>query len=194
MEIITYRKRAVELVEKATGNGRVSPADEIYREVDSNRKARERGLSLNQVGIEQGWYHSSCAFLPHWMLENLFPLWTETALLHWLGREPEQPLSRLMGTTPRGAPAIIYEGKELQGGDVVGIWNRLDGTDAHVLVVIHENRENGELLTAEYGQPYGKRRTRYLFNGKIGRREVKRVLPLVNVVQQYEDTFPGVVE
>lgn len=184
-EIITYRKRAVELVEWACDNGRAEISSKNYRVVDSDAKARRLGISLRELSIKEKWKHkhSSCAILAHWMLEQLF---LEHAIrLPWVGRE-EQKVNVLTRLHAKPAPSVAYKsGTELQGGDVGIIWRT--GYDAHVLVVINHDLETGEVCTAEYGQPHGELKTRKLIGRKMGRKTLHRVLPLANVLAQYNE-------
>lgn len=53
-------------------------------------------------------------------------------------------------------------------GDAFVIWNKDDSSDAHTFLALEHNRETGELLSADYGQPGGGLRRRMLVWEHIG--------------------------
>jgi hypothetical protein len=84
------------------------------------------------------------------------------------------------------APVVDYHGQPLEGGDIVVIWNKAKGTDAHVVCVIN-TRAGAEfrcLDTAEYGQPGGALKTYPTWNGThIGRRKIQKYLSFEAVLR-----------
>ncbi len=99
--------------------------------------------------------YSSCGDLPNWMLFRV------GVRLPWLNRKEHhgwrvgQNLNALFWP-----PAPSQEGHsivhtKLECGDMLEIWNRPNGTDAHAICVIDCDPDARVLLTAEGGQKWG---------------------------------------
>jgi hypothetical protein len=128
------------------------------------------------------WY-SSCADLAHWVLYRI------GVRSSWINRQEHNGfvvgagVSRLCWK----APAFSPSGSEsLLAGDIVVTWAKPDTSDAHVSVVIEHEREAGRLLSADYGQPGGKLRTRpcRAIGSRIilGTKDIRRVVRLERIV------------
>lgn len=78
-----------------------------------------------------------------------------------------------------------------ESGDVVIVWDDPETEDAHVICVLEERPEAGEIVTAEYGQPGAAIRTSKLERDgdgtRIRGRTVRRVLSLETVIERAED-------
>jgi hypothetical protein len=131
---------------------------------------------------DTGKAYSSCGDLAHWLLYRL------GLRCDWLNRaeglnyRAGRNISKLAFSCPvaRGPK----DGELYSPGDVLLVWNRPDGTDAHAIVVSHHCSTN--LETAEYGQPGGARRNHTIVSGRIGARRIQRVIPLEDALQSAE--------
>lgn len=129
--------------------GRPAHGDPVYTRIT---------LGLQDDAARQGWFFSSCAFLPHWLFEAL------GIDRPYVGRsrEPDEPLSRLAWgeDSEPVTPATRF-----LTGDVIQIGSN---GDSHVLVVLdyeppsERNQGQGHLVSADYGQPGGKIRHRHV--------------------------------
>jgi hypothetical protein len=100
-------------------------------------------LDLYRLSHVQKWAHpfSSCAYLPHWMLESL-----GLGSAPGIGRRhAENPLTRLAFNR---YSEELHSGDPVETGDVV--WTGSNG-DSHVQVVLAGNSDH-TVLVAEYGQ------------------------------------------
>ena len=167
---------------EAGGAGR-GFADPIYRIVTENR---------NELARKQGWFHSSCGDLPHWLLMALgvrLP-WVNRAELKGFAVEgyPAHPgyrigqnISLLIG----GAGEKVGPGAVFEPGDVLEVGH--DSHDEHVDVVLRHDTESGLVLSADYGLPAGglvESGTR-VEGGRLirGRRPVNHVIRLGRVLE-----------
>jgi hypothetical protein len=170
-ELTDYRRLAWALGMWAVAGdaGRAALGDPVYEEIT---------LGLQETAKREGWFFSSCAFLPHWMLETL------GLTLPQIGRttKADQPLSRLAWNP---LAEFVKPSDELVIGDVVQIGSN---GDSHVLVV--ESFDGSTLHSFDYGQPGGKRRTRRvhtsggLYVCEDGR-PIRRVLKLERLVEAH---------
>lgn len=165
MNISERRQLALEYLAAATNDdkGRCE-GDQVYIAVTEER--------------DTGRSYSSCGDLAHWLLYRLGVRlscvnraehrgWRSGANISWLA----------FGCVATRNPMVS---EQFSPGDILFIWNRPDGTDAHALVVREHN--GAELLTAEYGQPGGAQCRRTFLKGKVGNRKLQKVLPLADVV------------
>jgi hypothetical protein len=147
--------------------------DPVYREVTENR----------DVGAMQRSY-SSCGDLAHWVL---FRLGCRSQFLNrqeHRGWKPGKNVS-LLAFSPvaeNAQPSDRYA-----AGDVLIIWSKEDGTDAHVMVALsHEpgdDEQSSVLTCAEYGQPGGKVIVHRMKEPlMVGRRKIRKVLRLSRVL------------
>jgi hypothetical protein len=146
-------------------------SDPIYAAITEGR----------DVGPQRASY-SSCGDLCHWLLYRLgvrLPLANRAEGSGW---KSGLNVARLAWAHEARAPR---EGEVYQLGDILVIWNRSNGTDAHVLVV--RKHVAGHVHSADYGQPGGARRTRSLLHGVLGERKLQRVLPLSEVLVAAEE-------
>ena len=134
-------------------------------------------------GRDHGKAYSSCGDLAHWLLYRLGVRTSYVNRAEHRGWRNGQNISWLaFGPIARKPTAV----DQYFTGDILLIWNREDGTDAHALVV--RNHNDVELLTAEYGQPGGASRRRTLLDGKVGTRKVQRVIPFEDVLRHANDS------
>jgi hypothetical protein len=141
-------------------------------------------ITNHKLSIKQGWYFSSCAFLPLYVYEAL------GINLSWVyrdkpGEEPSNPLSRLAFAPESISYTPDYK---LQTGDTLQTGSN---GDSHVSLIL--SAETEVINSADYGQPGGKLRTRYIRESKgrmyvenirTGRRKpARRVLPLLAAVE-----------
>jgi hypothetical protein len=193
LDEIYYRKMAVKFAEHACNGSRGRGfSDPVYRLIASKEEDRKMGRSRDETAQIQRWQQkfSGCAFLCHWMLECL------GIKLPWVGREKNQPLSRLCWPpAPAKTPGLK---SKFEGGDILAVWNLPSGTDAHVMVVIDHLPSDGVLLTADYGQPGGgalrnrNLSTRWSATDKTEAlfadgRQIKRWLPLMDALRLARD-------
>ena len=165
------RKLALEFLDIATnGEQERNEGDAIYIAVTEGR--------------DSGKSYSSCGDLAHWLLYRLGVRCSYVNRAEHNGWRTGQNISWLaFGCAVARAPKA---GEKYEAGDILLIWNKESGTDAHALVVREHNEV--ELLTAEYGQPGGAQRRRTFVNGKIGTRKVQRVIRLADVLRHAEDS------
>jgi hypothetical protein len=127
--------------------------------------------------------YSSCGDLAHWLL---FRMGNRSAFINrkeHLGWGVGQNISKLVNASvaENASPGDFYA-----AGDVLVIWSKPDGTDAHVMVVL--SHDSDTLTSAEYGQPGGK----YCVHpwavkpGWVGARKIHKVLRLSKVMQDAE--------
>lgn len=127
--------------------------------------------------------YSSCGDLAHWLLFRLGCRQPWINRKEHLGWKEGKNVSALAFTAPSSVRRTEPRpGSPLDTGDVVIIWNKADGTDAHVAVVYEFTTSPFRLIVAEFGQPGGHIAERKLTprNGElfIGSRQLQRWLPL----------------
>lgn len=131
--------------------------------------------------------YSSCGDLAHWLLFRL------GCRQPWINRAEHKGwrvgrnVSALAFEAPTSVRRTPHAGSIFDTGDVLIVWNRADGTDAHVMVV-HEFDVSAlragapRLVVGEFGQPGGHVKERpLLLRGDdlyVGARQVQRWLPL----------------
>ncbi len=160
-------------LEWATRGAAVSEADERYQLVTEGR----------DVGVMQARY-SSCGDLAHWLLYRLgvrLPWVNRAEFKGWVvGANVSKLASNPCSQTP--GLSTNYE-----TGDVAVIWNNPTGDDAHVIVCASQMAANGDLITAEYGQPGGRLGPRAFVvehgSRHCGKRKIQRWLPLAFVLE-----------
>jgi hypothetical protein len=126
--------------------------------------------------------YSSCGDLAHWELFRL------GCRQHWVNRKEHlgwgvgQNVSRLAFGAPTSVRRTPRAGARFETGDVLIVWNKADGTDAHVMVVYEFAFSPLRLVVAEYGQPGGHIAERKLTvrEGElyVGSRQIQRWMPL----------------
>lgn len=127
--------------------------------------------------------YSSCGDLAHWLLFRL------GCRQPWINRREHQGWRRGLNVSLLAftAPSSVRRteprpGSPLDTGDVLIVWGRADGTDAHVAVVYEFTASPFRLVVAEFGQPGGHVKERALTarDGElyIGQRQLQRWLPL----------------
>lgn len=178
LTITEYRDLARRLVEYACGGaaGR-SESDPVYQQVT---EGRDRGTAQRS--------YSSCGDLAHWLLYRL------GVRSPWINRAEHQGwrsgrnVSTLAWDAPNAVRRTPTPSGRYEPGDVLIVWNREDGTDAHVLVAVEH--DGNVLLSGDYGQPGGKLCTRVILtravhsDGRVydapvlGTRQIQRWLPL----------------
>jgi hypothetical protein len=187
-EIDARRIEAKRLLEWACrGTAGVSEQDPRYVEVTEGR--------------DFGAGYSSCADLAHWLLYRVGVRspWINRA--EHTGWKTGVNVSRLAYSVPRLMCRTETPGSVFDCGDVLIVWNKPDGTDAHVMVVYEYDHRTVTLTVAEYGQPGGHIKERPLVarNGHlyIGQRQIQRWLPFACVTnvaselgQLSEITYP----
>lgn len=190
-----YRRLAWALVQFAVNEEQGRPAfgDPVYENIT---------LGLQQTAREQGWFFSSCAFLPHWMLETL------GLVRPYVGRstDADEPLSRLAWGDDSEAVRLTDEepfGPRFLTGDIVQIGSN---GDSHIFVVVDytppTTDHEGTMISADYGQPGGALRTRRVFvsSGQLlfadqwRTRPARRWIPLERAVGRALGDDPGEVE
>lgn len=126
--------------------------------------------------------YSSCGDLAHWLLFRLGCRQT------WINRKEHEGwrsgrnVSTLAFEAPTCARRTPFPGAMFDTGDVLIVWNKADGTDAHVMVVHSFSASPLRLVVGEFGQPGGHitEKTLRIRDGElfIGQRQVQRWLPL----------------
>jgi hypothetical protein len=174
-----YRDLARRLVEHACGGAGGRPeSDPFYQLVT---EGRDRGAAQKS--------YSSCGDLAHWLLYRL------GVRAPWINRAEHQGwrsgrnVSTLAWEAPNAVRRTPAPSSRYAAGDVLIVWNRADGTDAHVLVALEH--DGNVLLSGDYGQPGGKLCTRVVTarpvqvdGGRsydapfLGARQIQRWLPL----------------
>jgi len=148
-----------------------SENDSVYAQVTEGR----------DVGAMQARY-SSCGDLAHWLL---FRMGCRSAFINrkeHLGWQVGQNITALVSAK---VAENASETDRYAAGDVLIIWSKPDGTDAHVMTVLSHDAKT--LTTAEYGQPGGAYREHpWTKPGWIGQRKVHKVLRLLKVMQDAE--------
>lgn len=153
--------------------GRTEKGDPVYDAVTEHRDTGDK--------------YSSCGDLAHWLLYRLGVRAT------WVNREEHQGWKvgqNISWLAWRCVPARApLPDEKFHPGDILLVWNKSDGTDAHACVV-REHCAN-TIKTADYGQPGGKFRERVLTHGPsggliLGSRKIQRVLPLEAVIADAE--------
>lgn len=148
-------------------------------------------------GRDPGPGYSSCADLAHWMLFRMGvrSKWINRA--EHLGWKSGLNVSMLAFSCP--VARAPHPGEVLQRGDIMIVWNKPQGQDAHVNVVSGFNLDAMEVNTWDYGQAAvnpdawnrtmveGTRRTSKLYadaqkNWWVGSRKLQKVLPLMEVL------------
>ena len=170
-DVDALRLHVKPLLEWACAGGALDEDRPHYQAVT---EGRDRGTAQDR--------YSSCGDLAHWLLYRL------GCRQHWVNRK--ENLGWRQGTNVGdlafGAPTSVRRtprpGARFDTGDVVIIWNRADGTDAHVMVVYEFGLSPLRLVVAEYGQPGGHIAERKLTvrDGElfVGARQIQRWLPL----------------
>lgn len=126
---------------------------------------------------------SSCGELAHWLLYRL------GCRQPWINRKEHNGwrVGRNVSTLAFEAPNSVRRtmprpGSPLDTGDIIIVWARADGTDAHVMVVYEFSASPMRLVVGEFGQPGGHIAERKLAvkNGElyVGARPIQRWLPL----------------
>jgi hypothetical protein len=145
--------------------------DPIYQEVTEGR----------DVGAFQKSY-SSCGDLANWMLYSMGVRSSYVNRDENGGWKVGQNINNLANKCPAAASPTPNQG--YSPGDIILVWNKPDGTDAHAIVVVEQ--QGNKLVTGEYGQPGGavKSRTISIKDGQpfLGSRQIQRVLPLDQVI------------
>ena len=182
-----YRRLAWALTEFAVNESTGRPAfgDEVYSGIT---------LGLQDAARQQGWFFSSCAFLPHWMLETM------GVLRPYVGRstDADEPLGRL--AWGEDSQAVKTDDRFLTG-DILQIGSN---GDSHIFVVLEYDpptaEHQGRLLSADYGQPGGALRTRRVYVDNHGQlmiadewkdRPARRWIPLERAVGRSLGDNPG---
>lgn len=154
------------LVYACQGNLGRDESDPVYQAITEGR----------DTGAMRAKY-SSCGDLAHWLHFRLGMRGSWVNRRECRGWKVGQNVSRLtyntMVDTRPEWPVHV------DAGDICIIWNRPDGTDAHVILC--RGPLLGESLqTAEYGQPGGALRVRTLSQStmQIGTRRLQRILSL----------------
>ncbi len=167
------RSFATEFLNYACGRwtGGREENEAVYAQVSEGR----------DIGAMQKSY-SSCGDLAHWLL---FRMGCRSAFINrkeHLGWRVGQDISVLV------AARVAHNASELDryaAGDILVIWSKPDGTDAHVMVVL--SHDANTLTSAEYGHPGGACRVHpWAKPGWIGRRKIHKVLRLIEVMQDAE--------
>ncbi len=129
---------------------------------------------------------SSCGELAHWLLYRLGcrQPWINRA--EHVGWGVGQNVSRLAFGAPTSVRRTPRAGARFETGDILIVWNKADGTDAHVMVVYEFAFSPLRLVVAEYGQPGGHIVERKLTvrEGElfVGSRQIQRWMPLHLVI------------
>lgn len=150
IDVAAFRTRARELCEWAVdGANGVAQGSERYGLVTEGRMLKP-GVS------------SSCAELPHWLwyrlgIRSSFVNRDENRGWH-VGLGIAMLCGENFSGKPLGVPTTARRTPETTSqfgaGDVLVVWSRLDGTDAHTFVVLEQD---GPIVqSADYGQPGGK--------------------------------------
>lgn len=174
-EIDARRELVRPLLEWATEGGRTNERHPHYTAVTEGRDPADPK-------------YSSCGDLAHWLLFRL------GCRQPWINRREHvgwgvgQNVSRLAFGAPTGVRRTEPRpGSPLDTGDVLIVWNRADGTDAHVMVVYEFTASPFRLTVGEFGQPGGHIAERQLraANGElfVGSRQIQRWMPLHLVLQ-----------
>lgn len=154
--------------------------------------AEKRG---NYMAVVEGrdWHgYSSCADLAHWLLFRLGCRqdWINRAEHHagdlgQPGWDVSVNVGRLAFVAPLSVRRSPMPGIMASPGDIFIQWNHPAGDDAHVFICRNELRLPGQMTVAEYGQPGGHIRDRYV-SGRDGYlysgRRIQRWLPLDLVI------------
>lgn len=139
---------------------------------------------IQPIAIKQGWNFSSCAFLPLFIYECL------GINLNWVFRDkPNNPPSNPLSRIAWAPESIAFKpGYVLQRGDTLQTGSN---GDSHVSLILGFDSEL--LRSADYGQPGGALRTRYIReshgsmfveNVRTGRRKpARRVLPFASALE-----------
>lgn len=164
---------ATEFLSYACGRwtGGRSENDPVYQQVSEGR----------DVGSMQKAY-SSCGDLAHWLL---FRMGCRSAFINrseHLRWRTGQNISALVNAS---VAENASEADRYAAGDVLIVWSKPDGTDAHVMAVL--SHDAATLTSAEYGQPGGAFRVHpWAKPGWIGQRKIQKVLRLMKVMQDAE--------
>jgi hypothetical protein len=173
MDENTIRAFANELVSYACGRwtGGRSEDDPVYQQVTEGR----------DVGAARRTY-SSCADLAHWLLYRL------GSRVDFINRKEHNGWKVGVNVSALAfspVAEVATETDQYQAGDVLVIWSKPDGTDAHVMIALEHS--GSTLVTGEYGQPGGAVREHHLAQPLlVGRRKIHRVLRLQRVCQVSE--------
>lgn len=125
-------------------------------------------------GRDVGEVYSSCGDLCHWLLFRLGIRSPYINRAEHRGWRMGMNIGYLMWRCPEARPP--HTGEVYSPGDILAVWNEPNGTDAHVLVV--REHQGSLVMSADYGQPGGKIRTRVLQRGMLGDRKLQRVIPI----------------
>ena len=154
---------------------RPEKGDDIYGAITENRDCGSK--------------YSSCGDLGHWLLYRLGVRLGMVNRKENLGWGMGQNVSKLAWCSYSKVPT---RDSTFDCGDIIIIWSKPDGVDAHVMCVLEDRNTNGtrEIVTANYGQPGGK-----IFSSKvtyskfgntehmmIGQRTIQRWVPLMSVL------------
>lgn len=157
MRLLEYRKKAVEFLEYAC-EGNPKKGSDRYLEITEGRNAP---------------IYSACGDLGHWMLFRL------GFRMPWINRKEHLGWKMGVNISRLVTHGIPYDGRQLDGGDIIIIANRWpSGTDAHCVCIIDQVAPD-KLATAEYGLPGGGLQTRKLPMS----RATRVVLPLESMIQ-----------
>lgn len=157
-----YQDLALEYLDLATnGDAGRKESDPLYKLITEQR--------------DWGAGYSSCGDLAHWLLYRLGVRERWLNRSEHIGWQSGANIARLAWSCLESRPPMSDE--IFSPGDILLIWNKIDGTDAHALVV--RAHERSHVYSADYGQPGGARRKRLLgVGGLLGERRVQRVIPL----------------
>lgn len=161
-----YQDLALEYLDLATNGDTGRPeSDPLYKLITERR--------------DWGAGYSSCGDLVHWLLYRLGVRESWINRSEHMGWQSGANISRLAWKCLECRPPLNDE--VFNPGDILIIWNKIDGTDAHALVV--RAHDQSHVYSADYGQPGGARRKRPLgVGGLLGERRVQRVIPLAAVL------------
>lgn len=167
LSVAELRELAGQYLDLATDGAKGRPeSDPIYRAITENR--------------DTGRAYSSCGDLVHWLYFRLGirGAWLNRA--EHLGWKRGLNIARLVYRCPDARKVRPDEQFEL--GDVLVVWNKRDGTDAHVLVV--RSQGAGVLLSADGGQPGTKRRERPVTeDGQLATKKMQIVIRFRDVIE-----------
>ena len=173
MDATITREFVVQLISYACGrfeNGR-DEDDPVYQTVTEGRDVPPFRKT-----------YSSCGDLAHWLLFRLGSRLDLVNRKEHKGFKIGKNVSKLAfaSLAENAADDDVYE-----AGDILIIWSREDGTDAHVMVALSHHDKT--LVSGEYGQPGGAIRTHVMTRPRrIGNRTIQKVLRLRRVLEASE--------
>lgn len=172
LSVSELRELAGELLDLATqGTEGRRESDKLYRAITEQR--------------DFGKGYSSCGDLAHWLLYRLGVRSGYINRAEFEGWRQGLNVARLAFNCPDARPPRV--GERFEQGDILIVWNKTDGTDAHVLVVREQTTDS--LLSADGGQPGLKRRVRPLDTERMllgsgqQAKKIQRVLKFKDVIE-----------